>query len=68
MSEHDNPVADPVAMTPEQRKCDDEVGHNWRHVAYEPDVNYGGFKECELCGWTEADDEDYGSDFDDNYM
>lgn len=54
------------AMTQEQQLCDDEVGHDFEHFHYEPDVNYGGFKQCKLCGWTEADDGDYGSDFDDN--
>jgi len=55
-------------MTQEQQKCEDEVGHDFERFPYEPDVNFGGFKQCKLCGWTEADDGDYGSDFDDNYM
>ncbi len=55
-------------MTAEQRKCEDDVGHDWIRHAYEPDTNWGGFMECRLCGWAQADDGDYGSDFDDNYM
>jgi hypothetical protein len=56
------------AMTAEQQKCEDEVGHDFEHFPYEYDTNAGGYKQCSLCGWCEADDGDYGSDFDDNYM
>ncbi len=59
------PTSEPVAMTPDQKACDEETGHDWQHHAYEADTNWGGFKECKLCGWTEGDDGDYGSDFDD---
>lgn len=60
---------DGSAMTAEQQKCEDEVGHDFEHFPYEYDTNAGGYKLCKLCGWTEADDGyDSGSDFDDNYM
>lgn len=56
------------SMTPEQRKCDEDVGHDWNHFAYEPDTNAGGYMECKLCGFITSDDGfDVGSDFDDNY-
>lgn len=60
-------TADPE-MTPEQRKCDDEVGHNWEHFPYEDDTNSGGYLECKLCGWCEPDDGYGEGDFDDNYF
>lgn len=55
-------------MTPEQRKCEEEVGHDWRHEPYEYDTNSGGLKQCKLCGWMESDEDYDGGDFDDNYM
>ena len=61
-------MIDSSSMTPDQRRCEEETGHDWRRIAYERDTNYGGFMECKLCGWTQADDGDYGSDFDDNYI
>lgn len=62
------PTSDPRAMTAEQQKCEDEVGHDFEHFPYEYDTNAGGYMQCRLCGWMESDDGfDYGSD-DDNYM
>jgi hypothetical protein len=55
-------------ITPEQQKCDDEVGHDWEHFAYEPDTNAGGYKQCKLCGYCESDEGYDGGDFDDNYI
>lgn len=56
-------------LTPAQRQCDEDTGHDWNHVAYEPDTNAGGYMECKLCGYTTSDDGfDAGSDFDDNVI
>lgn len=55
-------------MTPEQAKCDDEVGHDWHHTPYEHDTNSGGYMQCKFCGYTKSDEGfDVGSD-DDNYL
>lgn len=46
---------DQIAMNAAQLECD-ECGHDWQHFPYEYDTNGGGYMECRLCGWTEADD------------
>lgn len=61
-----NPCTD-ERMTPEQQKCDEEVGHDYEHEAYEPDTNAGGFMRCKLCGFT-CSDNGFEDGFDDNYM
>lgn len=50
-------------MTVDQKACGEETGHDWLHHSYEYDTNYGGFKECRLCGWTESDNDGGGDDF-----
>lgn len=57
----DSLTSDPSDMTAAQLECD-ECGHDWKHFPYEYDTNGGGYMECRLCGWTEADDGGFGGD------
>lgn len=54
-------------MTAEQRKCEEDVGHDFRWYAPEWDTGFTGYGECKLCG-RGVPYEDQGTDLDDNYM
>ena len=59
-----DPLTTDPGMTPEQKKCDEETGHNFRWEAPEWDVGFSGLGQCEDCGWIVPYEP---ADFDDNY-
>jgi hypothetical protein len=56
-------MSDPE-MTPEQKKCDEDTGHDFDWVAPEYDVGFCGYGQCKDCGWVVAYEEpDLESDY-----
>lgn len=52
-------------MTPEQKKCDEETGHDFEWAVPEYDVGFSGYGRCRDCDWhvpyEEPDlEDDYG--------
>ena len=37
-------------ITPAQKKCDDETGHDFEWAAPELDIGFSGYGQCKLCG------------------
>lgn len=38
-------------MTPAQKQCDEDTGHDFEWAAPEDDVGFNGYGQCKLCGW-----------------
>lgn len=51
-------------MTPEQKKCDEDTGHDFDWAVPEPDIGFYGYGQCKECGWVVAYEE---PDLEDDY-